>query len=545
LVEFLVENQFITLFLVLAVGSLIGRITFRGFSLGVSAVLFVGLAVGAMDPALAIPEWAYLFGLILFVYTVGLSAGPGFVSALRHGGLAANLVVTVVLCVAAVIAGVAARIAGITGAAASGVFAGALTNTPALAAVLQYQTDHAPPGGLEDALAEPVVGYSVTYPFGVLGVIVAVYMLHRLARRPPARGEASIPDVALAEDLIHATVVVSDPSVIGRTIGQLLSQRGWHVVFSRHRRDGDLTVGHRDVALMEGDVVTLVGPPGEVEQVVAAIGERTGEALPYDRSDLDYRRIFVSASEPVGRRIGDLHLPDRFDAVATRVRRGDADRLATPDTVLEPGDRIRVVAPRERMDEVTAFFGDSYRSLSEVDIAVVGLGIVIGLLIGLIPIPLPGGATFSLGLAGGPLVAGLVLGALERTGPVTWQLPYNANLTLRQLGAVLFLAGVGTRSGYAFVETLRTGGGGQLLVIGAIVTVASAASVLVVTRYLLRMPVDVATGVEAGVQTQPAVLAFAVGQAKNDLPNYGYATVYPVATVAKIVLAQALLVILG
>ncbi|RPI24240.1 MAG: transporter [Actinobacteria bacterium] len=545
MVEFLVENEFITLFLVLTVGSLIGRITIRGFSLGVSAVLFVGLAVGALDPALAVPEWAYLFGLILFVYTVGVSAGPGFVSALRHGGLAANLLVAVVLCLTSVLAWGLARLAGLTGAVASGVFAGALTNTPALAAVLQYQTENAPQGGLVTALAEPVVGYSVTYPFGVLGVIVAVYLLHRFARRPPPRGEAPVPEGVLAEDLIHATVTVSDPAVIGRTIGQLLSQEGWHVVFSRHRREGDLTVGHRDVALMEGDVVTIVGPPEEVERVVAAIGERTAEALPYDRSDLDYRRIFVSASEPVGRTIGDLRLPDRFDAVATRVKRGDADRLATQDTVLEPGDRIRVVAPRARMDEVTAFFGDSYRSLSEIDIAVVGLGILIGLLLGLVPIPLPGGTTFQLGLAGGPLVAGLVLGALERTGPITWQLPYNANLTLRQLGVALFLAGVGTRSGYVFVETLRAGGAGRLLLVGAAVTVVSAVSVLVVARYLLRMPVDVATGVEAGVQTQPAVLAFAVGQAKNDLPNVGYATVYPVATIAKIVLAQALLVIVG
>jgi putative transport protein len=192
---------------------------------------------------------------------------------------------------------------------------------------------------------------------------------------------------------------------------------------------------------------------------------------------------------------------------------------------------------------VTRFFGDSYRTLSEIDVAAFALGLVGGLLIGLVPVPMPGGGDFRLGMAGGPLVVGLVLGALERTGPITWQLPYNANLTLRQLGAVLFLAGVGVRSGHAFVDTLRSSEGLVVLGVGAAVTALAALLVVWVGRKALHVPVDVLCGIVAGMQTQPAVLAFAVEQAGDDLPNTGYASVYPVATIAKIVLAQVLVVV--
>ncbi len=289
--------------------------------------------------------------------------------------------------------------------------------------------------------------------------------------------------------------------------------------------------------------MVVVGPRADADRAVAALGERSDEELPLDRSDLDVRRMFVSSSEPVGQRIADLRLPERFGAIVTRIRRGDVDRLARPDAVLEPGDRIRVVAPRERMAEVTRFFGDSYRTLAEIDVSAFSLGVVAGLLLGLVPVPLPGGGTFHLGLAGGPLVVGLILGALERTGPITWQLPYNANLTLRQLGAAIFLAGVGVRSGYAFVGTLRSGDGVPMLLVGAAATTLAALLALWLGRALLKVPVDVLCGIVGGMQTQPAVLAFAVEQADNDLPNTGYAAVYPIATLVKIVLAQIILAV--
>ena len=365
-------------------------------------------------------------------------------------------------------------------------------------------------------------------------MILAIWAARRLWR--PHDSERAGDD-----ELVNLTVRVTQPAVAGRSIAALVREHGWPVVLSRVRRGDEAEVPRGDFVLRSGDLLVVVGRAADAERVVRALGERATEDLPLDRSELDMRRMFVSASEPVGQRIGDLRLLERFGAIVTRVRRGDVDRLARPDTVLEPGDRVRVVAPRERMGEMTRYFGDSYRHLSEIDVAAFSLGLVAGLVLGLVPVPMPGGGTFRLGLAGGPLVVGLLLGALERTGPITWQLPYNANLTLRQLGVVLFLAGVGVRSGHAFLGTLRSTDGLLMLAAGSALTCVAALLAIGLGRVVLRVHVDVLCGMVAGMQTQPAVLAFAVEQAGSDLPNTGYASVYPIATIAKIVLAQVLL----
>jgi putative transport protein len=205
---------------------------------------------------------------------------------------------------------------------------------------------------------------------------------------------------------------------------------------------------------------------------------------------------------------------------------------------------VRVLTRRDRLDAVGAFFGDSYRALSEIDILTFSLGLGVGLALGLLPIPLPGGVTLKLGLAGGPLIVALILGAWERTGPMVWSLPYSANLTLRQVGLILFLAGVGTRSGYAFLSTFSQGGGIAVFLAGAVITCVTALVMLWVGHRLLKIPMGLLAGMLAGLQTQPALLAFSLEQADNDLPNIGYAMVYPVAIIAKIVIAQLLVALL-
>ncbi len=228
----------------------------------------------------------------------------------------------------------------------------------------------------------------------------------------------------------------------------------------------------------------------------------------------------------------------------TRVRRGDLDLLPDPNMTLELGDRVRVLGPRPAMKDVAAFFGDSYRALAEVDVLSFGLGITAGLLLGLIPIPLPGGGTFQIGVAGGPLLVGLALGALGRTGPVVWQLPYSANLTLRQIGITLFLAGVGTRSGWVFAQALKDPNAIALVLAGAVVTMTTTSLSLIVGRKLLRIPAAKLFGMVTGIHTQPAALAFAAETAGDDGPNAGYAAVFPFATISKILLAQLLVEVL-
>jgi putative transport protein len=250
------------------------------------------------------------------------------------------------------------------------------------------------------------------------------------------------------------------------------------------------------------------------------------------------RRIVVSARQLTGRRLGDLELHHRFGAVATRVRRGDVDLLAHDDLTLQPGDRVRVVAPREHMGAISALLGDSERRIGELDAVGYMFGLALGSLIGLIEVPLGGGASFALGTAGGPLVVGLLLGRLERTGPITWQPPYGAGLSIRQLGTILFLGTVGSRSGSALVDAVSSSQGIKLAFAAIVVVAATAAMFLFAGRRLLGLGGARLTGTLAGLETQPAVLAFANEQTDDDRVSTAYAIVFPVAMLLKIVLAQ-------
>ncbi|GIV88993.1 MAG: transporter [Chloroflexus sp.] len=539
MIELLAGNPLLLLFVVSAIGYLIGRIQIGGISLGVAAVLFVGLAFGAIDQRLRLPDIIYLLGLVIFVYTIGLSSGPGFVASFRQRGLRNNLFIGGILVAAAGITLLIRWALGLNGAQTAGLYAGSLTNTPALAAVIEQLSRI---GANEAQRAEPVVGYSVAYPVGVLGMILAIYLTRRLWRIDLTYEAQQLRELgAIGEHLINRTVLVTNPAIAGQTISELVKHNKWNVIFSRYQHNGNIEIATRTTTLTPGDLVNVVGAPEAVERVAQAIGEIAPEQLELDRHTLDFRRIFVSNPEIVGVPLRDLHLPSTMGAVITRIRRGDAEILPHGDTVLELGDRVRVVTHRDNMERVSNFFGDSYRSLAEIDVVSLGLGMAIGMLVGLIPFPLPGGGTFSLGLAGGPLIVALILGWRGRTGPIVWSLPYSANLTLRQVGMTLFLAGVGTRSGYSFVTTLTQGNGLLLFLGGALITVPVAFATLAIGYKLLKIPFSLLIGMLAGLQTQPAVLAFANEQTGNEAPNIGYAMVYPTATIVKIILAQLLL----
>ncbi len=539
MIDILAENSLLLLFTVSAIGYLIGRIKIGGVSLGISAVLFVGLAFGAIDQRLRLPDIIYLLGLVIFVYTIGLSSGPGFVSSFRRRGLRNNLFIGGLIVVAASIAALLRILLGLNGAQTAGLFAGSLTNTPALAAVIE-QLSHR---GADEALrAEPVVGYSVAYPIGVLGMILSIYLTRRLWQIDLQQEAQHLREFgAIGDHLVNRTIRVTNPAVQGQTIAELVKTRGWNVIFSRLQHDGQIELATGTAQLSVGDLINIVGSPAMVERVIAELGEPTSTELTLDRHTLDFRRIFVSNPAVVGIPLRDLHLPSSMGAVITRIRRGDVELLPHGDTVLELGDRVRIVTQRDNMDRVSAFFGDSYRSLAEIDVVSLGLGTALGMLVGLIPIPLPGGGSFSLGLAGGPLVVALFLGWRGRTGPIVWSLPYSANLTLRQVGMTMFLAGVGTRSGYSFVTTLTQGNGLLLFLGGALITIPVAMLTLFIGYKLLKIPFSLLTGMLAGLQTQPAVLAFANEQTGNEAPNIGYAMVFPTAMVLKIIFAQILL----
>jgi putative transport protein len=538
IIDLLVEQPLILFFLIAAIGYTLGKVSITGNSLGVAAVLFVGLAFGALDQRLKLSEPFYQFGLVLFVYTIGLSSGPAFFRAIRRRGLRDNVFVLILLVLAALTSFGIARALSLSGARAAGLFTGALTNTPALAAVLEQIKAT---GAVEALLNEPVVGYSIAYPMGVIGMIVVLAIGKRLFR-PDLEKEASDLHAlgATSEALVNRTVVVTQPRVIGKTAQQVMDDEALGAMLTRVAHGQQIGIVDSETVLSAGDRVLVVGGEDDVDRAIAVIGAESDASLEADRGTVDFRRVFVSNPDVIGRRVGDLDMPGRFGALITRVRRGDLEFLARDDLVLEPGDRVRFVALRDRIDAVSKFFGDSYRAVSEIDILSFGIGILIGLLLGQIPIPLPGGGSFKLGIAGGPLIVALVLSALHRSGPVVWSIPYAANLALRQIGLIAFLAGVGTRAGFAFVQTLSGPGGVTLFAAGAVITCAAGVLGLVIGYKLLRIPFSLLSGMLAALQTNPAILGFAEKQAGNELPAIGYSTVYPVSMIAKIILAQVI-----
>jgi putative transport protein len=534
------ENPLLLLFLVAAIGYPVGRVKVGGASLGVAAVLFVGLAFGALDPELKLPEVVYQMGLVLFVYTLGLASGSIFFASLGRRGLRYNLLVAGGLVLGAILAAGAATFFRFNGPTTAGMYAGGLTNTPALAGVVE----HIQASGLgEPALSEPVVAYSLTYPVSVLGMILVVVFFQRIWKINYASEARRVTGSEGANEPIqNRTICITQP--VGMTVAEIVRKRQWNVVFGRLRRDGTTSLTTGQTVLLPGDLVSLIGTEEDLEAVIRTLGDANcGERLEFDVSEYDKRRIFVSNQQVAGRRLRDLDIIGRFGALITRIRRGDMELLPHGHTVLMPGDQVRVVAPRDQMEPLTRMMGDSYRAVSEIDILTFSLGLALGLLLGMVPIPLPGGVTLRLGIAGGPLIAALVFGALGRTGPLVWTLPYGANLSIRQIGLIFFLAGIGTRAGYSFFSTIFQGSGIWVLAGGLVITVVTGAVTLWVGYRLLKIPMGLLIGILAGLQTQPALLGFALEQTKDELPNTGYATIYPIAMVIKILLAQGLLIL--
>jgi putative transport protein len=381
---------------------------------------------------------------------------------------------------------------------------------------------------------------------GVIGMLLAIYAMQRVFRIDYRTEAQSLRQFNVIEqDLYTRTVLITNPEVVGIPVSELFHKHNWDIVLSRIKHERDLKLAMGDVSLEMGDLVSVVGTPEEVDKAVAGMGEPASVQLELDRSDYDFRRIFVSNQYIAGRSLNELNLPREYGAIVTRVRRGDIDLLAHGDTVLELGDRVRVVAKRSEMSRLSALFGDSYKALSEVNLLSLSVGLTIGVIIGLIPIPLPGGVRITLGMASGPLLVGLVLGALRRTGGLVWTIPYSANLTLRQIGLTMLLAGIGIRSGYTFFTNFGASGGLQVFFAGALITFAVAFLTLIIGYKSLKIPFGMLTGMLAGLGTQPATLGFSLQQADNELPNLGYALVYPVATITKVIVAQLLLIILS
>lgn len=543
MIEALQTSPLLLLFAVIAIGYGIGEIKIKGFKLGVAAVLFVGLGFGALSPELSVPQFVIFLGLAMFVYTVGLSSAPAFFASFRRHGVKDVYFATFTVILSAAMAFGIGKWLGFDASLTGGLYAGASTNTPALAGLLDAIQKGADAGAVEGMSKQAVVGYSLAYPMGVLGVMLGVFLLQRALKVDYQAEEKALgKDYPLGEELTSRTFTVEHPEIIGKSLRAFRRGRELRVAFGRIQHDGRTTLTSWETIPERGDLLVLVGTEEAIRETAKFVGPVAEGQLTYDRSIFDVRRLFVSNGDIAGKTIASLNLQESFNVIITRVQRGDMDLLATGDTTLELGDRILLVAHRDELPELFKVFGNSYEALSRVNLLSFGLGITLGLLLGMVNITLPGGYSFSLGFAGGPLIVALILGQLRRTGPILWTLPYGANLTLRQIGLSFLLAGIGIRSGQTFFQTLQTELGYQLFFAGGIIAILSTVSTLLIGYKMLRIPFSFLGGM---VGSQPAVLDFAIEQAGNKYPTIGYTRMLPVVLIGKILAVQILYNLMG
>jgi putative transport protein len=519
----LADQPLLLLALLMLVGALLGSVRVRGVGIGPAAVLFCAIALAAAGAAsgyrLEIPEVVGVLGLVLFTYTAGVVAGPSFFASLSRGWrvMLAALAVFVTVAVVASLLGAAL---GLSAPVVAGAYSGALTNTPALAAATERSGD----------TAGPTIGYSIAYLWGVIGMLAAAAwsLRHRGSEEP------------VAEPLVHETVRVERAD--GPSVAEVARAHGGAVTFSRLRHGhaaNPTLVPDGDERLGPNDLVTVVGPADVVARVVRELGHRSSHDIVTDRPDLDFRRVTVSQPRHAGRTLAELDLDGRFGATVTRVRRADVDLVATPGFVLQQGDRVRVIAPREQLAGVSAYLGDSDRGISDLNPAGFALGLGAGLLLGLVPVPVPGGG-FAVGAAAGTLVSGLVFGRLGRVGPLVTSMPSGAAQTLSHFGMFVFLAYAGSRAGQEISGALGSDVGWKVALLGLVVTSTAAVLLLALGR-LLGLGGTEHAGVLAGAQTQPAILAFVNERTGHDpRVGLGYVLVYPAAMIGKILIVQVL-----
>jgi putative transport protein len=526
-VRTLLETQpLFTLFLTVALGYLVGEINIRGFSLGSGAVLFVGLAVGGFAPKAAPPALLGTLGLLLFLYGVGVQYGAQFFRGLTSAeGLKANAAAAIAVIVAGFVSLALVPLAGIKLGETLGLFAGSGTSTATLQAIIVALNN--------DSAA---VGYSVAYPFGVAGPILCIYILNAWLK-PRIEQPAG-------QQIETAEIVLRNPAYFGVRFPELTAKLPAGVAIAVVRRMGQNRLPSDSLVLNQDDALLATATnKAALEQAIALLGQLQPGVIASDRQDLDYIRVFVSKRSVVGRALADLDLPEDMACSIVQVRRGDSDLMPSPDLILEIGDRVGVLVHRFKIKSVRAFFGDSIKGTADFSYISIGIGAALGLLVGMIPLPIPGVGKITLGLAGLLLFA-LYLGKVRRTGSLVWTMPLSANLVLRNFGLTIFLAQVGIASGPKFFATVGTTGI-TFLLYGALIALALVLITALICLWVFRLPFDTALGVICGTTGNPAILAFASRTAPTDRPDVGYAMIFPSMTILKILFVQIAAILVG
>ncbi|MGR6267259.1 putative transporter [Escherichia coli] len=536
--------------LVAVVGLFIGNVKFRGIGLGIGGVLFGGIIVGhfvsqagmtlSSDMLHVIQE----FGLILFVYTIGIQVGPGFFASLRVSGLRLNLFAVLIVIIGGLVTAILHKLFDIPLPVVLGIFSGAVTNTPALGAGQQILRDLGTPMEMVDQMG---MSYAMAYPFGICGILFTMWML-RVIFRVNVETEAQQHESSRTNGgaLIRTiNIRVENPNLHDLAIKDVPILNGDKIICSRLKREETLKVPSPDTIIQLGDLLHLVGQPADLHNAQLVIGQEVDTSLSTKGTDLRVERVVVTNENVLGKRIRDLHFKERYDVVISRLNRAGVELVASGDISLQFGDILNLVGRPSAIDAVANVLGNAQQKLQQVQMLPVFIGIGLGVLLGSIPVFVPGfPAALKLGLAGGPLIMALILGRIGSIGKLYWFMPPSANLALRELGSVLFLSVVGLKSGGDFVNTLVNGEGLSWIGYGALITAVPLITVGILARMLAKMNYLTMCGMLAGSMTDPPALAFA----NNLHPTSGaaalsYATVYPLVMFLRIITPQLLAVL--
>jgi len=543
-----VVGAILVLALVGATGLALGALQFRGIGLGISGVLFAGLAFGhfgaTLEPRLL--EFVREAGLILFVYSIGMQVGPGFLASLRRHGLPLSLLAAAVVVLGGLTAAAVHYFGGVETPVVAGLLSGATTNTPSLAAAQQALKEAAP--GLDPAQAAlPGLGYAVAYPFGVLGIILVMLGV-RFAFRVDLRREREAFERLLQAEVkqpTRANLEVTNPNLVGLSLDKVPLLGQSEIVVSRVYTEGRLLVPRPDTRLAMGDVLLAVGAKEQIDALRIVVGRESALDLRALPSPITTKRLIVTRPGATGHTLAVLDFSRRFGVQITRVSRAEVEMAAAPGFELQYGDTVLAVGEPDDIRKVAAELGDSPRSLNYPHLVPMLLGITLGVVVGTWPLQLPGvPAPVRMGLAGGPLLVALALSRLGRVGPLVWYMPISANFMLREIGIVLFLGAVGLKAGSHFVETLMRGQGLSWMAYGALITAIPLLVVAIVGRVALRLDYLTLSGLLAGSMTDPPALSFANTLAGSDGPSLAYATVYPFTMILRVVTAQLLVLLL-
>lgn len=540
-----VAQSVVVLAAVISIGILLSKIKIANISFGITWILFAGIAFSHFGLKInpGVLHFAKEFGLILFVYSIGLQVGPGFFSSFKKGGIKLNLIAAGI-----VLAGVATTliihfVTALPISTMTGILSGAITNTPGLGAAQQTYLDlHGTP--------DPSIsmGYAVAYPLGVLGIILSIVLVKIVFRINLEKESALIKEREREnpDETLKLAVMVNNPAIYGKQIEEIKKLSGRSFVISRvWRSDDDIKIAGAGTMLDGGNRVLLILRKADRESVVAFLGKEVDyveQEWGIDNLNVVPRRVLVTKDQVNGRSLSELKLGRAFGITVTRINRAGVDLVATPNLKLQIGDRLTIVGTNESIDAAAKVLGNSMHRLREPNLAAIFLGIVLGIVLGSVPFFIPGiPQPVKLGLAGGPLIIAILMSKFGPKFKLVTYTTMSANLMLREVGISLFLACVGLDAGGGFVDTIVNKGGAVWILYGAIITIVPLFIMGTVGRWYFKLNYFTLMGLMAGSTTDPPALAYSNAAAGNDLPAVSYATVYPLTMFLRVLTAQLLI----